>query len=355
MKVVSLFIAGGVGKRLWPKSDTSCPKQFSDIFNCGKSLLEDSVYRISSLSKEEDTFIITDKRFAALINKLNLSIPSENIFYEPFGRNTLPAINFSIEMIKRKYKEDVVVLVFPCDHRIDNIKLFKESVERAIETSIKYDSIVTIGISPSSPNTNYGYIKQGEMITNHLFKVDSFKEKPSLELAQEYIQSNKYLWNSGIFIFPLNTMMDEIKKHASEQQKLFEQYDPTSISNKNNLKDIYSKLSSISIDKGLIEKCDKLYVVKAEFEWDDLGTWSSIEKYYSRNENNNISTDSKHVVINKCKNTSVLSYDSNDIIVSGLEDVLVISSNNKLLIIKKSDIANIPSLVDELEKKNNLD
>ena len=353
MQVISLFIAGGVGKRLWPKSDSFCPKQFSDFFCRNRTLIEESISRMSFLTSLEDTFVVTDKKFESFFNNLNLQIPRENIIYEPFGKNTSPAIELGLRIIRNKYGDDVVVAVLPCDHFIEKLPVFQNTILIASEYAYEHDAIVTIGINPSEPNTNFGYIKKGGAINDSLFKVESFVEKPDLQKATMYLSSKQYFWNSGIYIFKLSTMMTKIAEKCPFQHSLFEGFNADSVIEENALLNIYNQLENVSIDKGVIEKCDNLFVVDGKFVWDDLGTWNSIEKYFPKDINKNVLGGGKHCLIYDCENTSLISYDTKEIVLCGLDDVMVINANDKLLIIKKTDIEKIPVLIDELKKQEN--
>jgi len=350
MKVVSLFIAGGTGKRLWPKSDSTCPKQFVDVLNCGKTLLEATIERMSFVSSCEDMYLITDIKFRSIIKSIKLPIPESNIIYEPFGRNTSPAINLSMKIIKEKYLEDVIVIAVPCDHFISNFELFKRAIHQAVNYCSKTNSIGTIGIVPTFPNTNFGYIKKGHKLEDGMYLVDVFKEKPFVELAEEYVASKKYLWNSGIFIFKLETIMKEFMEHSQEQYTKIAEYHSNNLHSFEQLSNIYDHLKNSSFDKNIIEKSKNLFVVQGEFDWDDLGTWPAVEKYYCKDENANIVNDIKNILLDDCKNVSVISYSGDIIISSGLEDVLIVSANNKILIIKKDKIKDIPNLVNLVEK-----
>ena len=353
MKVVSLFIAGGVGKRLWPKSDISCPKQFCDLLMTGKTLIQESIDRMSFISETNDIFIVTDKCFGPIIEKMNLSVPLENILYEPCGKNTSAAINLSIAYIKSVYKEDVVVIVLPCDHYINKVDLFRNAIKEVSLFCCDNDAIVTIGIKPNLPNTNYGYIKLGCSISDCLNKVDSFTEKPNIETASMYLSTKKYLWNSGVYVFRLSVAESAFKKYANSQYVLFESlsFDCSSLELSKQLEHIYKQLSNISFDKAIAEKSLNLYCYKGSFDWDDLGTWSSIEHFFPKDCSDNIINNVDNSIIENCNNVTLLSYDNQKIIVSGLDNILVVNANEKILIIKKDRLNDLSCLVEKLDLK----
>ena len=350
MKVITLFIAGGIGKRLWPKSDFSCPKQFSDIFGNGQTLIDESVMRMLTISPLEDVFIVTDIRFKRFINEMKHKPPKANIVYEPFGKNTSPAINLALEIIKRKYNDEAIIIVVPCDHYIGNVPLYKKTILNGVRFCECNDSVVTIGITPHSPNTNFGYIKLGDRINNGVYKVDSFTEKPSAKIALEYLKTKKYLWNSGLFIFRLSTMMREFKNNAAHQLSLFNNLSNNELKNPNKLADTYSMLTNISIDKAIIEKCNCLYVLKGGFEWDDLGTWSSVEAHYQHDDNGNVASKPLECVFDNCSNVTVLSYNRDNIALAGVKNILVVNCEDKLLIADKGSLDAIPIFADLFKK-----
>ena len=274
MKKIALIMAGGKGTRLWPLSTSDHPKQFVSFTTDKESLLQKTYNRVCQFFDAKDVFIITSQEYEHFIYEQINNISEKNIIIEPIGRNTAPALIFSSLFIADLYTAECEMFIFPADHYISDNAAFISDMQLA-EKKAESDGIITIGISPTEPNTNYGYIyvphfNQKLMIQ----KVDKFFEKPDIDTAKRYIESECFFWNSGIFIWKISSFFNELELHA---QSLFSDVKKYYYSNIYT-KDEYEKIKSISIDYALIEKSKKIFMINSHFEWSDLGSFDAISK-----------------------------------------------------------------------------
>ena len=349
----AIIMAGGVGTRFWPKSKKSLPKQFIDILNTGETLIQSTFKRLSNCVRTENIYIVTNKNYSQLCID-QLKIKKENIFLEPIMRNTAPCIAYSSFKIKQKDPE-ANILVCPSDHIVHDDNLFSEIIEECLKISSTSENIVTLGINPTRPDTGYGYIQyeQNESIDdNKIKKVKTFTEKPSQSLALQFIDSGDFLWNSGMFIFNVNTIINSFKTHLNEIYEIF-----------NDASDIYwtakevkyierffPACKNISIDYGILEKSDNVYVYPSNFGWSDLGTWGSIYSISEKDENQNIISGEK-VIAYDCTNSIFNISDDKLLIAHGLDNYIVIESNNNILICKKEDEQKVKNFVNDIKVK----
>ena len=349
----AIIMAGGVGTRFWPKSKKSLPKQFIDILNTGETLIQSTYKRLSNCVRTENIYVVTNKNYAQLCID-QLKIKKENIFLEPIMRNTAPCIAYSSFKIKQKDPE-ANILVCPSDHIVHDDNLFSEIIEECLKISSTSENIVTLGINPTRPDTGYGYIQyeQNENIDDSkIKKVKTFTEKPSQSLALQFIDSGDFLWNSGMFIFNVNTIINSFKTHLNEIYEIF-----------NDASDIYwtakevkyierffPACKNISIDYGILEKSDNVYVYPSNFGWSDLGTWGSIYSLSEKDENQNIINGEK-VIAYDCTNSIFNISDDKLLIAHGLDNYIVIESNNNILICKKEDEQKVKNFVNDIKVK----
>ena len=349
----AVIMAGGVGTRFWPKSKKSLPKQFIDILNTGETLIQSTYKRLSKCVRTENIYVVTNKNYAQLCID-QLKIKKENIFLEPIMRNTAPCIGYSSFKIKQKDPE-ANILVCPSDHIVHDDNLFSEIIEECLKISSTSENIVTLGINPTRPDTGYGYIQyeQNENIDDSkIKKVKTFTEKPSQSLALQFIDSGDFLWNSGMFIFNVNTIINSFKTHLNEIYEIF-----------NDASDIYwtakevkyierffPACKNISIDYGILEKSDNVYVYPSNFGWSDLGTWGSIYSISEKDENQNIISGEK-VIAYDCTNSIFNISDDKLLIAHGLDNYIVIESNNNMLICKREDEQKVKNFVNDIKVK----
>lgn len=340
-----IILAGGSGSRLWPLSRELYPKQLLNISG-DNSLLQSTFERLKSFMPAENIVSITNIKHTPNV-KLQLENISENaiVLSEPLSKNTAPAIALATKFIKEK-GNDSVILVVPSDHLIKNTKKFAETVRKG-EKLAKEGYIVTFGIEPDYPETGYGYINILSKPILDGFKVKEFVEKPDLKTAKKYIEAKTYFWNSGIFMFKASTMIEEIKNLAPEIFKVMEEYDcKTSETIEYNL---FDKMPNISIDYAIMEKSDKIALVKLESDWNDLGSWQSIYDVSTKDKNNNVMIG--HVIDENSKNSMV--YASSKLVATiGLEDTVLVETEDAILACKKDKTQDVKKIFDTLKKQN---
>ncbi|MCK9617733.1 MAG: mannose-1-phosphate guanylyltransferase [Lentimicrobiaceae bacterium] len=345
-----LIMAGGSGTRFWPRSRVSKPKQYLNIFG-EESLIQETVKRFSKFLPEERIYIISAKSQQDVLEEQITNLPHRNLIYEPVGKNTLPAIGLAALIIAEKDPEGILI-VSPSDHLIDNEKLFKDTIESAALVAEKTNGIVTIGITPKYPATGYGYVqtseevKLGQLIKS--YSVRQFVEKPNVEVATGYLQQGGFFWNSGIFIFKVSVFLDSVKKYAPELYASLEEI-RTYIGTEQfetALDKIYREVTSISIDYGILEKAQNVFLVQGDFVWNDLGSWEEVYKYSPKDEN--LNALSGKVIVRETKNSFVHAQDSL-VAVVGLEDVIVVQEGNTILVCKRDQAENIKQVVSEID------
>lgn len=340
-----IILAGGSGSRLWPLSRELYPKQLLSL-NSDKSLLQSTFERLSNFIAPENIISITNVKHAANV-KLQLEQISDkvNVLSEPLSRNTAPAIALATKFILKQEK-DPVILVVPSDHLIKNNKKFIETVKKGEKLAQK-GYIVTFGIEPNYPETGYGYINVLNNPVLDGFKVKKFVEKPDSKTAQKYVDAKTYFWNSGIFMFKASTMISEIKKLAPEIYEVMNKFD---FSNSNKIEyNLFSKMPSISIDYAVMEKSDKIALVKLESDWNDLGSWQSIYDVSKKDKYNNVMIG--NVLDENSKNSFV--YASSKLVATiGLEDTVLVETEDAILACKKDKTQDVKKIFDTLKKQN---
>lgn len=341
----ALIMAGGKGTRFWPLSTEQKPKQFLNLVG-DKSMIQMTVDRITKLIPLEKVFICTGAEYVDLLKEQLPELDERNIIIEPEGRNTTACIALSGLIIKKFYK-DATMVVLPADHLIKNETSFLNIISNAHQFINKNnDSIVTIGIQPSRPETGFGYIKLDRMNKpnkfEEIYKVDSFTEKPKLEVAEYYLQTGDYLWNSGMFIWKVDFILKQIETYSPSTYE--------ALKNILNIKDedlqeyinsAYSRVESISIDYSVLEKSNSIYVIPGDIGWDDIGTWNSVERYKSKDENSNIS-DGSNILINTVGSTIIST--EKKIIIKDMKDIFVVESDDTIIITKRDNISDISLL-----------
>ena len=338
----ALIMAGGKGTRFWPKSTEEKPKQFINLIG-DKTMLQITIERINKIIPLENIFICTSEKYAYIVKEQLPKLNERNIILEPCARNTAPCILLSTLYIKELYK-DANIIVLPSDHIIGNVDQFLNVIESGNDfINQNKDGIVTIGIMPTRPETGYGYIKKDGIVTNinsnDIVKVEKFVEKPNLERALEYLKEQKYLWNAGMFIFNTNYMIQEFKNNLHDMYNNLSTL--PSIKDDNyyvKLKEIYENCEKVSIDYGIIEKSNNIYVIPSEFGWDDVGTWESIGRYVDNDSNGNIIKGD--VVIDNAKNCIVYGNDKKIILVD-IDDIFCVDSDEVIIVGKRDKINGI--------------
>lgn len=347
MKRTALIMAGGRGERFWPKSRKTLPKQFLSLTGDGKTMIQLTVERILPLVEMDDIYIVTNKDYRQLVREQLPEIPERNILCEPVGRNTAPCIGLGAMHINQKY-DDAVMMVLPSDHLIKQKKLFVDILGQACEIAEEDGNIVTVGITPSYPETGYGYIKfLTEKKKGSAFKVEKFVEKPNMEKAKEYLASGDYLWNSGMFMWKVSTILNKMQTLLPQiYQKLTQIGEAIGTPEEDKvLQEIFPTVESISVDYGILEKTDSIYTLPGDFGWDDVGSWLAVSRVRGTDENNNVLTG------------NVLAVDTTDCVVEaqekliatvGLKNLIVVDTKDAMLICEKEKANDIKKVLETL-------
>lgn len=348
MKRTALIMAGGRGERFWPKSRVNMPKQFLSLTGDGKTMIQLTVERILPLVDMGDIYIATNYNYKNLVMEQLPELPEENILCEPVGRNTAPCIGLGAVHIAKKY-DDAVMYVLPSDHLITHTQIFCRTLLDATEIAEAGDNLVTIGITPMYPETGYGYIKfRPEETQGRAFAVERFVEKPDLETARQYVSTQQYLWNSGMFIWRVSTILENIKEYMPETYTGLSHI-ATSIGTseqKKVLEEEFQRFKSESIDYGIMEKAKNIFILAGSFGWDDVGSWLAIERFRERNEFNNVVEG--NVVTVDTKNT-IIQGGKRLIATVGLEDLVIIDTDDALLVCDKNSTNDIKRVIENLK------
>ncbi len=345
-------MAGGIGSRFWPVSRNDYPKQFLDILGTGKTLIQQTFARFKKICPTENIYIVTNELYKDLILKQLEDIKPEQILCEPERRNTAPCIAYASFKIK-SINPDANIVVAPSDHIILQEDIFVDCINQCLSFTKEGDHLVTLGIQPSRPDTGYGYIQFiDQKKKDEIKKVKTFTEKPNLEMAKFFLKSGDFLWNAGIFIWNINSIMNALKQHLPDIYNLFMSNPSVYGTDEENsfIKKTYEHCTNISIDFGIMEKAENVFVLGADFGWSDLGTWGSLYEHVPHD-------DKKNAVVGK----SVLLYNSENNIVNvkhgklavlqGLKDYIVIDTKDVLLICKKEDEQQIRQFVNDVKLK----
>jgi len=349
----SIIMAGGVGSRFWPMSQTSHPKQFIDILGTGETFIQQTFRRLSKICPAENIYIVTNEIYRKTVLEQLPKISNNQILGEPSMRNTAPCIAYAVYKIKQENKNANIV-VAPSDHIIMNEDEFVRVVSESMDIVSKNNWLVTLGIKPSRPDTGYGYIqfngKKPFENNDDVRKVKTFTEKPVLEMAKQFLESGDFLWNAGIFIWNVNTISDAFEKYLPDVNKLFVSGLGVYGTEKEAgfIKDTYAVCPNISIDYGIMEKADNVYVYVSDFGWSDLGTWGSLFETKEKNEDNNAITG-KNVMTYNTRDCIINVPDKKLVVVEGLEGYIVAMKGSSLLICKKEDEQTIRNIVNDIK------
>uniref|UniRef100_UPI0039A781A2 mannose-1-phosphate guanylyltransferase n=1 Tax=Ornithobacterium rhinotracheale TaxID=28251 RepID=UPI0039A781A2 len=347
--IYCVIMAGGVGSRFWPMSTTSNPKQFHDVLGTGKTLIQQTFDRLLNFCLPENIYVITDQKYTDLVQEQLPKISPENIVAEPVGMNTAPCAIYTAYKIY-KCNPEAEILVCPSDHLILNEQKFTEIALTALENSAKNHGLYTLGIQPTRPDTGYGYIQFDAADEGEVKKVKTFTEKPNLELAQQFLQSGDFLWNSGIFIWSAKDILNSFENHMPEMSQAFQAVENVLNTNKEveEIKRVYPTLQQVSVDVAIMEKEQNVYVIPSEFGWSDLGTWLSLYENTEKDENGN-AFSSKNVFTYNAKDNIIFAPQEKLVVVDGLEDYIVVDTPQALLISPIENSQEIKSYVRDLK------
>ncbi len=347
------ILAGGLGTRFWPKSRSGCPKQFLDILGSGETLIQSTYKRYASFILPENIYIITSDEYVDITRQQLPGVKPGNILSEPSRKNTAPCVSYISFKLLQKDPEAVLV-VAPSDHVVSDIEIFQSLTLQALNFAKNNSAFVTLGIKPTYPNTGYGYIQYdlGAVKDENVYEVKTFIEKPDIELAKTFLASEEFLWNSGIFIWDVKTILAAFEQYQSEMFDLFaaEKNNFNTPEEKPALDRIYPLCISISIDYAIMEKADNVYVIPADFGWSDLGTWNSAYSNLSKDQNGNVITGD-NVIIYDSINSLISAPDEKLLVLQGLDDFIVVDTKDVLLICKKEKEQQVKEFLSEVKKK----
>ena len=336
-----VILAGGAGSRFWPISSEELPKQFLDILGCGRTLIQLTLERFNGLIPKENVWVVTAEKYREIVMEQLPEIPSSNILCEPCRRNTAPCICYVSWKIKNLNTKANIV-VSPSDHLVVDIQAFQSAIDDSLSFAAETDAVVTLGLKPTRPETGYGYIKADLTYSSsrkhNIFRVDEFKEKPTLEVAKEYIQSPNYLWNSGIFIWNVNTIINAFRVYEPEVSSIFEELMPYYGTDKeqNKIDESYPQCKNISVDYAILEKAEEIFVFPASFSWSDLGTWNSLREQSDMDKYGNVCIGD-NIKLYDTYNTIVHTCNKKEVIVEGLDGYVVAEKEGKLLVCRLSE------------------
>lgn len=336
-----VIMAGGVGSRFWPMSTEEKPKQFIDVLGTGRTLLQLTFDRFEGICDPENVWVVTNKKYAALVKEQLPEIPVGNIIQEPCRRNTAPCVAYISWRIKEK-DPNANIVVSPSDHIVTNSTEFRRVIVSALKFTGETDSVVTLGMKPTRPETGYGYI-QGDLRTpsarnKEIFRVDQFREKPDLETAKKYVSDKNFFWNAGIFIMSAATIVNAFRVYQPAIAKIFESLRPIyGTSQEQEQIDLkYPECENISIDYAIMEKAEEIFVFPANFGWSDLGTWGSLLAQLHRDLYGN-ATIGNNIQMIESKNNIVHTLNEKKVVIQGLEGYIVAEEDGTLLICKMSE------------------
>ena len=354
MQKTALIMAGGRGERFWPKSRKTLPKQFLSLTDDGKTMLQLTVERILPLVKMEDIYIATNRDYKGLVLSQLPELPEENILCEPVGKNTAPCIGLGAVHMAKKYG-DAIMLVLPSDHLIKYNSIFLNTLESACAVAAENHNLVTLGITPDEPETGYGYIKfQPDKMLGAAYAVDRFVEKPDLATAKSYLASEQYLWNSGMFVWKISTILHNLEKHlpdiyaglcrigesigrADEQEVLEKEF---------------LAFKSESIDYGVMEKARDIYILTGSFGWDDVGSWLAVGRIKKSNEFGNVIDGN---VVSVDTENCIIQGENKLIATVGLSDMIIVDTKDALLICEKQRAGEIKKVLENLRICNRVE
>lgn len=347
-----ILMAGGIGSRFWPMSRTNRPKQFIDVLGTGETLIQQTFRRLSKVCLPKNIFIVTNEIYRDLVKTQIAGITDRQILCEPSRRNTAPCIAYAAYKIGVE-NPNANIIVSPADHIILKEDEFSEVLLTALEATAKNNWLLTLGITPSRPDTGYGYIQTSEDEGSgykNIGKVKIFTEKPQLEMAQQFLDSGDFLWNSGIFIWSLSSLMLALKQQLPDINDIFAEGKDFYYTDKEAsfIAKAYSEVRNISIDYGLMEKASNVYVLAADFGWSDLGTWGSLYDTRSKDLNGN-AIIGKSVQVYDTTNCIVNMPNDKLVVIQGLDDFIVVEDSNMLLICKKEDEQQIRNIVEDVK------
>ncbi|CAM3309487.1 mannose-1-phosphate guanylyltransferase [Aequorivita lipolytica] len=347
----AVIMAGGIGSRFWPVSTQEFPKQFQDMLGTGQSLLQKTFSRLNKIIPSENIYILTNTVYLEITLKQLPEISEKQVVLEPAMRNTAPCILLSALKI-RKENPEALMLVAPSDHWIEDETAFASDVQTCFDAAQREDVLLTLGVAPTFPNTGYGYIESDKSDASEIKIVKQFREKPDYETAKAFLAAGNFLWNAGIFIWSAKSIVDSFEKHLAEMNSLFSKgVDVLNTSEERHFIDKkYPEAENISIDYGILEKAANVFVKKATFDWNDLGTWGALYDKLEKDENQNAVVNAETLLMNS-KSNMVFTDSKKLVVLDGIEDYIVVDKEDVLLLFPKKKEQEIKELLKEVSNK----
>ena len=333
-----VIMAGGVGSRFWPMSTPEYPKQFIDVMGCGKTMIQMTVERFAPLCQMSNMWVVTSEAYVGMVRNQLPEIPVENILAEPCARNTAPCIAYACWKIKAK-DPDANIVVTPSDALVTDVDEFRRIVRAALDFTAQGKRILTLGIKPTRPETGYGYIAASETLGgSEICAVEAFKEKPSLEVAQGYLAAGNYLWNAGIFVWNVSTIVDSMRRFVPDLAAKMDRMSAAFYTRheRETVEDIFPTCEKISIDYAVMEKADYIYTIPGDFGWSDVGTWGSLWTLLPHDENGN-AVVGENVHLYECKGCIVHAPNAASVVLEGMEDSIVVERDGRILVCRLSE------------------
>jgi mannose-1-phosphate guanylyltransferase len=349
----AVIMAGGIGSRFWPVSRTQHPKQFIDILGTGKTLIQNTYERFLKIVPKENIYVVTNEGYVNIVKEQLPEMSEQQILGEPIMRNTAPCVAYACHKIN-KINPNAAIVVAPSDHLILDPERFIADITKSLETASKYNCLITLGIKPSRPDTGYGYIQfTSKTLDNDFNKVKLFTEKPNIELARTFVQSGEFLWNAGIFVWSARSIIKSFESYLPEMNEIFKEGDSVynTADEHTFIQNAYYQCTNLSIDYGIMEKADNVYVLPADFGWSDLGTWSSIYDLTEKDYVGNAVIPSEKVIMYDSSNCLVNVPKDKVVILQGLHDFIVVESDNALLICPKEEEQSIKQIVADVKSR----
>lgn len=336
-----VIMAGGVGSRFWPMSTTERPKQFIDVLGVGRSLLQLTFDRFKDICPAENVWVLTNKSYEGLVREQLPEIPSANILLEPCRRNTAPCIAYVSWRIKASDPKANVV-VTPSDHIVTDPEEFRRVIKSCMRFTAETDAIVTLGMTPTRAETGYGYI-QADLSSSsprnkEIYRIDSFREKPDLQTATEYVKQSNYYWNAGIFVWSVKTIVNAFRVYSPSISKIFEKLLPFygTPQEQQMIDEQYAECENISVDYAIMEKAEEIFVHPANFGWSDLGSWGALLEQTKRDLYGN-SLIGNNINVYDTHNCIIHTTQEKKVVVQGLDDFVIAEKDDTLLICKLSE------------------
>ncbi|GGD29203.1 mannose-1-phosphate guanylyltransferase [Hyunsoonleella pacifica] len=347
----AILMAGGVGSRFWPVSTQDFPKQFHDMLGTGDTLIQKTFQRLAHLIPKENILILTNERYNDLVLEQLPEVTQKQVVLEPAMRNTAPCILYASLKIQKE-NPDAVMIVAPSDHWIEDEATFSKNVQSAFEFCEENDALMTLGIQPTFPNTGYGYIEFDKSSTDIVKPVNQFREKPDYETAKEFIAQGNFLWNAGIFMWSVKSAISAFKNNQPDLYTLFESgievYNTTAESDF--IKENYPKAENISVDYAIMEKSNNVYVIAAEFDWNDLGTWGSLYDKLDKNESGNAVVNAR-TLIEDASGNMIRTANNKIVVIDSLNDFIIVDKEEVLLIYPKAKEQDIKITLQKVKDK----